>query len=374
VLLVIFDSGLSLARYYEVLKVSEDYAAMTGLEEQIKEQARRLGFDLVGIAAATEAETHGFFRDWLARGYAGEMHYLQRQAEARRHPETILEGVRSIVMLGLNYKPPAADVPPPRGPSGRVAQYARGADYHDVMWGRLDELLASIRAVVPGCAGRGVVDTAPLLERDFGRRAGLGWFGKNTMLLSKHLGSYFFLGALLLDLPLQPDPPHEAQHCGTCTACLDACPTQAFPEPGMLDAQRCISYLTIELRGPITSALRAPMGDWVFGCDVCQEVCPWNRKAPVAPEPTFRQDYPEGLLDLESLLALDDAAFRTRFRHTLFWRPRRAGMLRNAAIVLGNRGDPAALPTLEMAALDADEVVREAACWAIGQIDQRARK
>jgi epoxyqueuosine reductase len=344
---------------------------MTGLEERIKEQARRLGFDLVGIAAATEAETHGFFRDWLAQGFAGEMHYLERQAEARRHPKAIRDGVRSIVMLGLNYKPPAPDERISQGLSGRVARYARGADYHDVIWRRLDELLAAIRVLVPECGGRGVVDTAPLLERDFGRRAGLGWFGKNTMLLSKHLGSYFFLGALLLDLRLQPDQPHEAQHCGTCTACLDACPTQAFPEPGRLDAQRCISYLTIELRGSIAPALRAPMGDWVFGCDACQEVCPWNRKAPAAREATFRQDYPEGKLDLESLLALDDATFRAHFRHTPFWRPRRAGMLRNAAIALGNRGDPAALPALEKAALDADAVVREAARWAIEQIGKK---
>jgi epoxyqueuosine reductase len=341
---------------------------MSGLEDQIKEYARRLGFDLVGIAAATEAETHGFFRDWLGRGWAGEMRYLERQARARRHPESILRGVRSIVMVGLNYKPPEPAAAAPAGLTGRVARYARGADYHDVLWQRLDDLLAHIRSVVPGCAGRSVVDTAPLLERDFGRRAGLGWFGKNTMLLHKHLGSYFFLGALLVDVELQPDRAHEAQHCGTCTACLDACPTHAFPGPGQLDAQRCISYLTIELRGPVEPALRPPMGDWVFGCDICQEVCPWNRKATVASEVIFRQDYPEGRLDLESLLGMSEEEFRRRFRHTPFWRPRRAGMLRNAAIALGNRGDALALPALEKATRDADEIVREAARWAIEQI------
>jgi epoxyqueuosine reductase len=345
---------------------------MSGLEERIKEQAQRLGFDLVGIAAATDAETYGFFRAWLAEGFAGEMRYLERQAEARRHPASLLRGVRSIVMVGLNYKPPET-AEPASGLTGRVARYARGADYHDVMWRRLDELLAFVRALAPHCAGRGVVDTAPLLERDFGRRAGLGWFGKNTMLLSKHFGSYFFLGAVLLDLVLRPDPPHEAQHCGTCTRCLDACPTQAFDAPGRLDAQRCISYLTIELRDSVEPSLRAPMGDWVFGCDVCQEVCPWNNKAPVAVATTFRDEYPEGQFDLEVLLALDESAFRARFRHTPFWRPRRAGLLRNAAIALGNRGDQAALPALEKAALDADEVVRDAARWAIAEIHDRAQ-
>jgi epoxyqueuosine reductase len=344
---------------------------MAALEQRIKEQARRLGFDLVGIAAATEAETYGTFKDWLTKGWAGDMRYLERQAPARRHPESILPGVRSVVMVGVNYKPPETDEPQLTELMGRVARYARGADYHDVLWGRLDDLLSFVREQVPTCQGRGVVDTAPLLERDFARRAGLGWFGKNTMLLSKHFGSYFFIGALLLDLALQPDAPHEAQHCGTCTACLDACPTAALPAPGQLDARRCISYLTIELRGPIEPALREPLGDWVFGCDVCQEVCPWNRKAPPAAEPTFRQEHATGDLDLESLLKLDEKTFRERFRHTPFWRPRRAGMLRNAALVLGNRGDPAALPALEKAALDADEVVSEAARWAIAAIRQR---
>jgi epoxyqueuosine reductase len=342
------------------------------VEERIKACARSLGFDPVGIAAATAAETHDTFRDWLEQGLAGEMRYLERQSEARRHPESMLPGVRSIVVVGLNYKPPPEEHAEEAGLFGRVARYARGADYHDVMWRQLDDLLAQVRVLAPGCTGRGVVDTAPLLERDFARRAGLGWFGKNTMLLNKHLGSYFFLGALLLDLDLQPDPPHESQHCGTCTACLDACPTAAFPVPGQLDARRCISYLTIELRGPIDPELRAPMGDWVFGCDICQEVCPWNRKAPVAAATAFWQDYPEGQLDLEALLGLGEEEFRRLFRHTPFWRPRRAGMLRNAAIALGNCGDPAALPVLQRAAQDKDEMVRDAARWAIEQIRQRA--
>src|SRR5262249_21639426 len=172
-------------------------------------------------------------------------------------------------------------------PVGRVARYARGADYHDVLRERLGRLLDWLRSRCPGCRSRGVVDTAPFLERDFARRAGLGWFGKNTMNFNKRLGSSFSLGALLTALHLRPDPTHETSHCGTCTACLEACPTQAFVAPGRLDSRRCISYLTIELRGPIPDELRPGLGDWLFGCDVCQEVCPWNRKAPPSREPAF---------------------------------------------------------------------------------------
>src|SRR5258708_23729442 len=168
-----------------------------------------------------------------------------------------------------------------------MARYAAGPDYHSVLWEKLDRLLEWLQREVPDCNGRGVVDSAPLLERDFARRAGLGWFGKNTMLISKKHGSFFCLGALLVDIELQPHPSPESSHCGTCTACLDACPTQAFPAPGWLDARRCISYLTIELRGSIPEELRRPMGDWLFGCDVCQEVCPWNRKAPPGREPAL---------------------------------------------------------------------------------------
>jgi epoxyqueuosine reductase len=206
------------------------------------------------------------------------------------------------------------------------------------------------------------------LERDFARRAGLGWFGKNTMLLNKRLGSFFFLGALLLDLRLRPDASHDLSHCGTCTACLDACPTRAFPQPGVLDSRRCISYLTIELRGPIPPDLREPMGSWLFGCDVCQDVCPWNRKAPQGTEPAWEARPDLAALDPVELLEMSEEEFRRRFRGTALLRPKRRGLLRNAAIVLGNRGDPSALPALEKALSDPEALVREAAEWAIQQV------
>jgi epoxyqueuosine reductase len=248
--------------------------------------------------------------------------------------------------------------------SGRIARYARGPDYHDVLRERLNRLLAWVREQVPGCRGRGVVDTAPLLERDFARRAGLGWIGKNTMLINKHRGSYFFLGALLLDVELTPDEPHTASHCGTCTACLDACPTGAFTGPGWLDARRCISYLTIELRTQVPEDLRPGVGDWLFGCDVCQEVCPWNRNDTSQPE----------AVDAAELLSLTDEEFRRRYRGTALDRTKRRGLLRNAAIVLGNSGDPAALPALRGALADAEPLVREAAAWAIAQIEEQVYK
>jgi epoxyqueuosine reductase len=346
------------------------------LEARLKRRAAELGFALSGIAPAAPADGFERLREWLARGFAGEMGYLHRHAEARRHPASVLPEVRSVVMVGMEYAggsrqaaggspeepssvPPAACRLPP---AARVARYARGPDYHDVIRDRLKRLLAWLREQAPGCRGRGVVDTAPLLERDFARRAGLGWVGKNTMLINKRRGSYFFLGALLTDLELTPDPPHTGSHCGTCTACLDACPTQAFAGPGWLDARRCISYLTIELRGSVPEDLRPGVGDWLFGCDICQQVCPWNRRDETAPE----------AVDPVELLGLSEEGFRDRFGGTALTRAGRAGLLRNAALVLGNVGDGRSLPALERAAEDPEPLVREAAVWAIEQIRRRS--
>jgi epoxyqueuosine reductase len=251
-----------------------------------------------------------------------------------------------------------------------VARYARGsADYHDLIRERLERLAEFLRGEHPGCKTRGVVDTAPLLERDFARLAGLGWFGKNTMLIHKRLGSWFFLAALLTDVELKYDAPHETSHCGTCTRCLDACPTQAFVEPYVLDARKCISYLTIEHRGPIPEEFRDGIGDWLFGCDICQEVCPWNRKAPVTIEPTLRSQPERIAPNAVELLTLSPDEFRERFGDTPLSRPKRAGLLRNAAIVLGNSGDRAAVAALQHALHDTEPVVREAAGWGIAKLE-----
>jgi epoxyqueuosine reductase len=357
---------------------------MAMLTPALKTEAQRLGFDLVAVAPAVVPAGFHPFLDWLDRGYAGEMHYLPRRAAAYGHPQNVLAGVRSVVMLGLNYNAPSGRSEGAAGSpgcvEGRVARYALGAtDYHDLIHGRLDELAEFVRRRHPESRTRGVVDTAPLLERDFARLAGLGWFGKNTMLIHKRLGSWFFLAGLLTDLELEYDAPHESAHCGTCTRCLEACPTGAFTAPYVLDARRCISYLTIEHRGAIPAELREGMGEWLFGCDICQEVCPWNRKAPSSDDPAFAPRGDLALVDAAALLSLTDDEFRALFRGTPLTRPKRAGLLRNAAIVLGNRRDRSAIPALLGALADGEPLVRGAAVWALSRfadpaVDESLRK
>ena len=341
------------------------------LESALKERACELGFDLCGISAAVRPDGFDWLQRWLDQGFAGEMHYLPRREAAYEHPSGVLPSVRSVVMLGMNYGAGGEGRGArSEGVTGRVASYACGSgDYHDLLRERLKQLADFLHEQRPGCRTRVCVDTAPLLERDFGKLAGLGWFGKNTMLINKRIGSWFFLAALLTDVELQPDEPHHTSHCGTCTRCLDACPTDAFVEPYVLDARKCISYLTIELRDqPIPIELRSQMGDWIFGCDVCQDVCPWNRKAPSSPEPAFAPREQLHPADLEWLLSLDEAGFETAFAGTPMHRTGRAALLRNAAIALGNSHAPHALPVLERALLDAEPLVREAAEWAIEQV------
>ena len=335
--------------------------------QEIKQAARSAGFDLVGIAPAVSPAGFGPLQTWLEQGYAGQMLYIERRKEAYAHPGTVLDGVKSIVMLGANYR---TAEPGAAGPlDGRVSRYAWGRrDYHDVLRERLKMLAGQIETARPGAVTRGIVDTAPLLERDFARLAGLGWFGKNTLLINKQAGSWLFLSALLVDFELEYDAPHAASHCGTCTRCLDACPTDAFVAPYVLDARKCISYLTIELREPIPVELRAGMGEWVFGCDVCPDGCPWHRKAPVKADPDFEPRAELSPLNAAELLRLGDAEFRQRFRGTPLSRPKRAGLLRNAAIVLGNSGDQRAVPALAQALNDAEPVVRGACAWALGQL------
>jgi epoxyqueuosine reductase len=340
------------------------------LTQRLKDEARRVGFDLVGVCPATSLAGIDRLRQWIAAGYAGEMRYLPDRLPAYEHPDSILAGATSLIVLGQHYR---TDEPSPVQPGqGRISRYAWGpADYHDVIHDRLRRLRQFLLDAVPQAQARGVVDTAPLLEREFGQLAGLGWIGKNTMLINKHAGSWFFLAALLTDQPLEYDAPHAADHCGTCRACLDACPTDAFPKPGVLDATRCISYLTIELRERIPEELRAGIGDWLFGCDVCQEVCPWNRKAPQVDAPEFRPGADTDPVDLIELFGMTDEQFRRRFRRTPLWRSKRRGILRNAAIVLGNQRPPQAIDALETGLNDAEPLVREACACALGQFDDR---
>lgn len=316
------------------------------LKEQLRGTARELGFQLFGVAPAARPDTLSAFQHWLEQGLHGELSYMERRQAAYEHPEGVQQGVRSVIMLGAAYQPPgkvAADnFSPASAVQPRIAAYAQGSgDYHDVLRQRLKQLSELLHEAVPGCRTRIAIDTAPLLERDFARRSGLGWFGKNTMLINKRIGSYFFLAGLLTDLVLPPDPLHAGQHCGSCTRCLDACPTQAFPAPYVLDARRCISALTIESRAAAFSEeLEQQIGNWVFGCDICQEVCPWNRKAPATEIEEFRPQPRWSNPDLQRWFDMSPEEFSAEFAGSPLSRPGREGLLRNAAIVLRNLGWP----------------------------------
>ena len=283
----------------------------------LKKRAGELGFSLCGVCPAVSPPGAERLDQWLAAGFAGEMQYLQGRRDAYRDPNRVLDGVRSIVMLAMNYR--TADPIAPQAGKGRVSRYAwSDVDYHDLIRPRLNTLADFLVERIPDAIARGVVDTAPLLEREFAALAGLGWIGKNTLLLNRQHGSWFFLAALLTDVELIYDTHRETDHCGTCRACLDACPTGAFPQPYVLDASRCISYLTIELRDTIPHELRSGVQDWAFGCDVCQEVCPWNSRSPQSHEIAFDPRADSNPIDLIALFELDDAAFRgTISRHTL---------------------------------------------------------
>ena len=337
------------------------------LVERLKAEARSHGFGLVGVAPAADADGFGAFCAWLDAGHAGSMHYLADKREARRHPRGVLAEVKSVVMLGFDYGPASN---PSNGSTARVASYARRPDYHPLLWAKLNALRDWLAAEASGTVSHGVTDSAPLLERDFARRAGLGWVGKNTMLLNKQRGSFFLLAALLTSAELPADSPVTANHCGTCTACLDACPTAAFVSPGVLDARRCVSYLTIELRGPVPTDLRPGVGDWLFGCDVCQDVCPWNRHA--RPNPAFPDDPRLDAINPAEVLTMTADDFAGRFAGSpLAGRGRFAKVRRNAAVVLGNVGGVQHLAVLTAATADPDPVVAEAAGWAVGEIRRR---
>jgi epoxyqueuosine reductase len=301
------------------------------IEQRIKQRAAELGFDPVGITALGPVSSFDSFERWLERGFAGEMTYLSRGAEKRRDTRLPFPGVKSAVVVALDYGGKQS--------AGPIARYARGDDYHDVMLDRLGELHRWIELDLGRTVrGKAYVDTGPILERDLARRAGLGWIGKNTMLINPRRGSFFFLGALLIDLDLDSDPPFESDRCGTCTRCLDACPTQAFVAPRLMDATRCISYLTIEHRSDIAAELQPLIGELLYGCDICQDVCPWNHKfATERGDPAFAPRPENVAPDVAELVTLSDSEFAVRFKGSPIKRTKRAGLARNAAIVMKNR-------------------------------------
>ena len=302
------------------------------LTEAVKSRALELGFELVAVGPADRPEHGPAFEAWFHAGYAGTMEYLARGREKRLDPRKVLPDARSVIAVVLNYyQGEIAD----QESWAPVSRYAWGRDYHDVMTPRLESLLAFLKeAGGAEVEGRVYVDTGPVLERELAARAGLGWVGKNTMLLHPTLGSWFFIGVILTNADLEFGGPLP-DLCGRRTACLDACPTCAFVAPYVLDATRCISYLTIEHKGPIPGPLKADMGEWLFGCDLCQNVCPWNRKAPVTREPQFLPDGP--FMELDELRKLSDAEFRKQFRGSPLMRPKWQGIERNAEVVLHNR-------------------------------------
>ena len=347
---------------------------LSRLTQDVKAAAFELGFDRAGISSASPL--HDAERAIQARIAAGHMDgltwFTSERAQLATHPQALLPGAQSIVALAASYlgrlEPPAST---PGEPRGKIARYAWGADYHDV----LKELAHRLVARVEEIAGRRVtarvfVDSSPLAERAVAERAGLGWFGKNTMLLLPGGGSWAFLCEVILDLPLEPDVPVR-KSCGACTRCLDVCPTGALVAPGVLDTPRCISFLTIELRERLPRALRPQMGNWIFGCDDCQEVCPVNRRALPARISALRAyDVERAYPRLLPLLAMDDAAFRAAYRRTPVLRAKSWGLQRNVCVALGTAGDPAAVPALADALLDPARhpIVREHAAWALGRV------
>ena len=341
------------------------------LTERLKAQAFGLGFDLVGIAMLGPAETAAAFEEWVANGYAGDMDYLPRGAGKRRDTRLPYAGATTAIVVAMNYGGGE--------PSGPVARYARGDDYHEVMGERLTELHRWLeRALGRPVRGKPYVDTGPILERDLARRAGIGWFGKNTNLLNPSLGSFFFLGALLVDAELAPDAPFETEHCGTCTRCLDACPTNALVEPRVLDATKCISYLTIEAKGAIPEELRPMIGELIYGCDICQDVCPWNEKfATVLPEgapfaPREALDGKDARTLARELLAMSQDEFHVAFKGSPMKRAKQRGLKRNAAVVLGNARNTDDADVLTRALDNPDPLVRQHAAWALERIRNKA--
>jgi epoxyqueuosine reductase len=364
-----------------------------GLSAYIKEQAQRLGFALVGVSPVKSPLHEESFAEWLRKGFAGEMAYMARTEQARRDPAKLAPWAKSVVSVGMNYQTPDKRAEE-KGTKGWISRYAWGDDYHDIIKDRLEKLLVIIKEnysmfgeqrplhrlgedpsdrgkeCPEQIVGKVFTDSGPVLERELAAGSGIGWIGKNTMLISPQKGSWFFLGELFLNIELAHDRPIR-DRCGSCELCLKACPTGAFVGPYVLDARRCISYLTIELKTAIPKHLRPLMGNHIFGCDICQEVCPYNVKAKATEETGYAPR--EGLLapELIPLLSLTDEEFKGRFRGSPVLRAKRRGFLRNVAVALGNLKDKTAIPALAKALGDHEPLVRRHAAWALGRIGSR---
>lgn len=336
---------------------------MSSLNQIVAAEALRAGFALVGFAKLRPLdEREGFFRRWLEAGRPGDMGYLARAPERRIDPRLLDDRFRSVISLGYPYAAPT----PPRFDwraelRGRIAAYALGRDYHDYVLRAARRVAAAIEAHRPGAVTRAYVDTGPVLEREWAINARLGWMGKNTMLLTRERGSYFFLAEIFTDAVVEPAAAPYREYCGTCQRCLDLCPTHALSDGFLIEPRDCISYLTIEHRGAIPRELRPKLGEWIFGCDICQQVCPWNESG--------TREEPDLAPYLPDLLGLDDAAFSRRFTHSAVKRAKRRGLLRNAAVVLGNTGNrDAVAPLARTLASEPEPIVRAHAAWALGRL------
>lgn len=349
---------------------------MSTLTQQIQAHANQLGFELVGVTPAAHSETIARYREWIENGYAGKMHYLEKHLSLKTDVRQLLAEAKSVISLAMNYytlDPPKALAQDPG--RGQISRYAWGDDYHELIRERLLELVTFIKQTAESeLKTRVCVDTAPIIEREYAQKAGIGWIGKNTNLIHWRSGSWYFLAEVLVNIALESDTPELRGSCGTCTRCIEACPTDAIIEPNLLDSRLCISYLTIELKESIPKALRPEIGNWIFGCDICQEVCPWNSKAVSTTEPGFQPRDGNLAPKLLSLVGMTQEQFSRQFKGSPIKRAKRRGFLRNVLVAIGNWGTQRAVPALKDALADDEPLVRSHAAWALGRIGGDAAK
>ncbi|MXZ00103.1 tRNA epoxyqueuosine(34) reductase QueG [Candidatus Poribacteria bacterium] len=343
---------------------------MLTLTQQIQARAHKLGFELVGIIPAAQSETIARYQQWIENGYAGKMGYLEKHLPLKRDVRQLLAEAKSVISLAMNYYTLDPPKPLAENPArGQISRYAWGDDYHDIIRQRLSELVDFIKQTAETeLQTRVCVDTAPIIEREYAEKAGIGWIGKNTNLIHWRSGSWYFLAEVLVSIALEPETLPLRGGCGTCTRCIEACPTDAIVEPNLLDSRRCISYLTIELKERIPKAFRSKMGNLIYGCDICQEVCPWNSKAVPTDDPAFQPRDGNLAPTLLSLIGMTQQEFSRRFKGSPIKRAKRRGFLRNVLIAIGNWGEQRAVPALKKALTDDESLVRSHAAWALGQI------